>query len=86
MNDDNCNQPDTASPMVHLAPELTSISMPYHDRVQALASAYRITLSPHEHTWTQEEQAQMAQYCLWAHQRLCVIESIAMGTALAHAP
>lgn len=45
----------------------------------AVSSAYRVTLSPHEHAWTSEESAAMAQYVLWAMQRLDVIEQLVKG-------
>ena len=61
---------------------LTVVNMPLVAREEALAAAYRCTLSPHEWKWTNREQGQMAHYVLWATQRLHLIEKLALGTQL----
>ena len=60
--------------MLHLSDEYTEVKMTDHDRMKAFDVAFRITMSPHEHEWTTEEQQLMAQYCLWASQRLSAVE------------
>lgn len=61
-----------------LCPEgLTNIEQP--NEAEVMAAALRVTLSPHEHEWTPEEQVAMARYCLWAAQRLGIIGRLAYG-------
>ena len=43
----------------------------------AIDAAYWITASPHEWEWTKAQQVAMAQYVLWAHQRLAAIGDLA---------
>lgn len=67
-------------PIVHLAPDQTSVDLPPDARKQALESAYWVTASPVEWSWSPREQAAMARYCLWAHQRLAAIGQLADGS------
>lgn len=66
-------------PIVHLAPDQTAVNLSPEARKQALESAYWVTASPIEWSWTPREQAAMARYCLWAHQRLAAIGQLAAG-------
>ena len=60
--------------MLHLSDEYTEVKMTDEDRMKAFNVAFRVTMSPHEHEWTTEEQQLMASYCLWASQRLDAID------------
>ena len=48
-------------------------------RYAALRAAGRVTLSEHEHEWTRDEQRSMAEFCLWAAQRLAAIHQCVGG-------
>lgn len=72
--------------ILHLAPNVTQISLPLDRRMDAVQVAYRITLSPHEHEWTLDEQRNMAEYVLWAAQRISAMHELAKGDQLIHAP
>lgn len=65
--------------VVNLAPDQSTVPLSTEDRAEALAAAYWVTASPHEWTWTPREQALMARYCLWAHQRLAAVKQLADG-------
>lgn len=65
--------------VVILSDEQTAVNMEAADRRKAIHSAYMVTCSPCEHVWSHEEQCRMAQYVLWAHQRLSAIEQISRG-------
>lgn len=58
---------------VNLNAEQTRIGCEPKERSKAIKAAYYVTMSPHEHQWTLEQQQAMAQYVLWAHQRLSAI-------------
>ena len=75
---------DGFKPIVHLSPEVARVTIDPAERMQAIAAAYWITASPHEHIWTPNEQRLMAQYVLWASQRLSAIRQVAVGD-LSHA-
>ncbi|EMI22387.1 hypothetical protein RMSM_00684, partial [Rhodopirellula maiorica SM1] len=64
------------TPIVHLSPEVTQVTIDPAERMQAIAAAYWITASPHERVWTAHEQRLMAQYVLWANQKLSAIEQV----------
>jgi len=49
------------------------------DQLVAISVAHRVTMSPHEWQWNEDEQQAMAQYCLWAAQRLENIRRVAGG-------
>jgi len=66
-------------PIVRLSKEQTSTLMSREARSKAINAAYRATMSPHEHQWTNEEQFQMACFVLWAHQRLLAIDQAVRG-------
>jgi len=57
----------------------TRIQCSADEREKAIEVAYRVTMSRHEHEWTQEEQQAMAQFCLWAHQRLSAVRQVVSG-------
>lgn len=71
-------------PKVFLSSNLTQVSISPEDRAQAINDAHWVTCSPCEWKWSTEQQARMAQYCLWAAQRLVVLESLAGGAPLRH--
>ena len=73
-------------PKVHLTDRLTCVDMSPEDRARAVVDAHWVTCSPCEWKWSTEQQARMAQYCLYAAQRLAVIESLAGGAPLRHKP
>jgi hypothetical protein len=64
------------------SPEQMNVAMEKDFQNRAIKCAFWITASPHEHSWTQEEQQLMAAYVLWAHQRLCAIEQLSTGRPL----
>lgn len=68
-----------SDPIVHLAPDQTSVDLSPEDRKEALQVALWSTASPHEWGWSPRQQALMARYCLWAHQRLAAIGQLADG-------
>jgi hypothetical protein len=70
--------------MVRLSSDFAQVRMSRPEREQAVDDAYYRTLSPHEWTWTLEQQARMALYCLWASQRIDAIHELADGTMLLH--
>ncbi|GAA4465387.1 hypothetical protein [Novipirellula rosea] len=72
------------TPIVHLSPEVARVTIDPAERMQAIAAAYWITASPHEHVWTADDQRLMAQYVLWANQKLSAIEQVVAGD-LSHA-
>lgn len=78
----NPNLEPTPNPVVCLHPYQTNVAMEEHYRTRAVNAAYWMTASPHERSWTQEQQQLMAAYCLWAHQRLCAIEQLSGGRDL----
>lgn len=65
--------------IVDLSESQTSIQVASDERKAALDAALWVTASPHEWTWTTEQQAAMARYVLWAHQRLSAIGQLASG-------
>lgn len=62
--------------IVDLSLQQTQISCPLGTQSVALSAAILVTLSPHEHSWNLTEQQAMAQYCLWAHQKLSAIRQV----------
>ncbi len=68
-----------SDPIVHLASDQTDVGLHPGQRLEALQAAIWVTCSPHEHTWSLDEQALMARYCLWAHQRLAAVGQLANG-------
>lgn len=65
--------------IVCLSESQTRIKMKIQDRVAAIDAAFNVTMSPHEHEWTREQQVAMAQYVLWSSQRLDAIAAISRG-------
>jgi hypothetical protein len=59
--------------VLYLPSEYTRLAMTEADKEEAIELAYRVTLSPHEWTWTDKEATRMAMLCLWAMQRLNII-------------
>jgi hypothetical protein len=72
------------SQLVKLGHGFTQVNMPIEARQKVVESAMWVTCSPHEWTWTGDEQAAMARYCLWASQRLEMINGIAAGDLVTH--
>jgi len=66
---------------LRLPVDLTTVQMPDRDRQEAVEAAHYVTMSPHEWEWTARQQELMARYCLWACQRLRIIERVAEGEA-----
>jgi hypothetical protein len=63
----------------------TKVGVTDDEREEAVKAALYVTLSPHEWEWTPYQQEMMARYCLWASQRLWMIERIAAGVEMYHA-
>jgi len=55
---------------------ISLFEMDPQQRKEALDSAFVRSLSPCEWTWTKDQQELMARYCLWAAQRLGVINEL----------
>jgi hypothetical protein len=70
--------------IIALSREFTQVTLPKDEREAAVQAAFWVTASPHEWTWTPEQQAAMARYCLWAAQRIEAIREIAVGSELLH--
>lgn len=64
------------NPVVVFHDSQTRVEMAGKDEIRAIQAAYYVTLSPHEWVWTTQQSCDMAQYCLWAHQRLSAIEQL----------
>lgn len=62
--------------IVNLSEEQTQVHCPLGTQSVALNAAFLVTLSPHEWVWSLTEQQAMAQYCLWAHQKLSAIRQV----------
>ena len=76
---------DHTREVVSLSTQQTQLGpMTPEQRLEALRLAMRLTMSPHEHTWTNSEGAMMAQFVLWAWQRLDAVTQVATADALAH--
>ena len=72
--------------LVRLGREYTQIDISPEKRNAAISAAYWVTCSPCEWTWTDEQQAAMARYVLWASQRIEAMQHIASGKPLLHEP
>lgn len=66
--------------IVRLAPGMTLVSLSDGAATRAIDLAHRVAMSPHEWTWTPDEQVDLAFYVLWAHQRLSGIKQLADST------
>lgn len=73
----NCGEKHPSIVVLHGAQ--AQVRLTPAERSRAIQAAYLVTLSPHEHTWTLEDQAAMARYTLWAHQRLSAVAQVADG-------
>lgn len=62
----------------------TELNVKLDIRTKAIQVAYRMTLSPHEWTWNQDEQEAMAQFVLWAHQRIDAYRQLGSEAQLKH--
>lgn len=62
----------------------TSVKVDEARRNLAVDVAHRITLSVHEHEWTLSEQQAMAEFCLWAYQRLSAVRQCVSDEHLVH--
>jgi len=71
-------------PVVVLAKEQSQVHVKLEDRTKAINSAFRITMSPCEWSWTQEEQESMAKYVLWVMQRLDAHKQLCEVAQLSH--
>jgi hypothetical protein len=69
---------------VSLHADQTAIRGGYSRRRDAVEAAFLVTLSPHEHVWTIEQQRAMAEYCLWAYQRLSAVRQCVDEEPLEH--
>ena len=65
--------------LLRLPVDHTIVDMPERDRIEAIQAAFYRTASPHEWEWTARQQELMAHYCLWAAQRLGIVERTARG-------
>lgn len=70
---------------LRLPDEYTRIPLTPEQRGSAIALAMRVTLSPHEWTWTAEEAETMARGVLWAMQRLNIIRRFTTDEPAEHA-
>jgi len=70
--------------IISLHSDQTQIRCGSTRRSEAITSAHRVTLSPHEHEWTRDEQEAMAEYCLWAYQRLSAVRQCVSDDPLEH--
>jgi hypothetical protein len=77
---------EDAQRLVRLGKNYTQIQMSPEARKRAVEAAHWRTCSPHEWTWTSEQQADMALYVLWASQRLEMIGRLADGSPVTHEP
>ena len=64
---------------LRLPSDVTIVNMRDDERQRAVDAAMRVLSSPHEHTWTADEQATIALALLWATQRLGIIQRTAAG-------
>lgn len=72
--------------LVRLGSGYTQVTMSDESRTSAIQSAYWVTMSEHEHTWSLEEQQNMARFVLWASQRLEIIAIAASSQPILHEP
>ena len=73
--------------IVNLSNERTQVGpLTPGQRLEALRLALRVTQSPHEHTWTDEEAATMSHFIMWASQRLNAISQLVKSDDLKHSP
>lgn len=75
-----------SSTLVRVGRGFTQVYMSKEDRHAAVEAAHWRTCSPVEWTWSPNQQALMAMYCLWASQRLAMIQDISGGKELVHEP
>ena len=76
---ESCRRPESDKneyPIIVFHNSQTRIVMTDLYESRAIIAAHYVTMSPHEWEWTKEQQAVMAQYVLWAHQRLAGIEQL----------
>lgn len=72
--------------LVRLGRDFTQINVSPEKRSAAIRAAYWVTCSPCEWSWTDEQQADMARYVLWASQRIEAMQHVANGLPLLHEP
>jgi hypothetical protein len=70
--------------VVVLSKDKTQIHVDLETRTKAIQAAYWVTASPHEWVWTPEQQVAMAQYVLWASQRLDAFRQLSEQAQLRH--
>lgn len=88
MSDDTTNafKAHVPKPMVYLGDDYTHIAISQNEIRGAIDAAMWLTASPHEWSWTHEQQIMMAKYCLVAHQRLSIMGYVAQAADIAHKP
>lgn len=74
----------TSRKTVSLHSDQTQLNGGYSRRRDAIEAAFLITLSPHEHVWTIDQQRAMAEYCLWAYQRISAVRQCVDEETLSH--
>lgn len=70
--------------VVVLSETQTEVSCTAEEQKAAYDAAIWLSASPHEWTWSRDDQIAMARYVLWAMQRLHAIKQLASGE-LTHA-
>lgn len=69
-------KPDSKQ-LVYLGNDMTQITLTEADKVRALNAAAWIFASPHEWTWSHEDQVAMARFVTWAAQKINIISYVA---------
>jgi len=65
------------SAVVVLHEDQTQVLLDERTEKRAINAAFYVTMSEHEHEWSNEESKAMAKFVLWAHQRLTAIQQVA---------
>jgi hypothetical protein len=71
-------------PYVELNRSFTEVLITPEIINRAMNAAYWRSCSPHEWDWSKEDQAAMALYCLWAHQRMSILKYVASTSSIGH--
>lgn len=75
------------SAVVLLHADQTQVFLDHETEKRAINVAFYVTMSEHEHEWSQSDSKAMAKFVLWAHQRLTAIQQVAnRNFHLAHEP
>ena len=70
--------------IVCLRKNYTQVNIKESEMIKAYDAAIYVTLSPHEHTWTQAQQVAMAKYILYLQQRIEAIHELSGNKELKH--